>query len=145
MKAVSPAALRDIEDRDDLEQVVRAFYGQVKEDGLLGHLFTDVAKVDWEHHLPKMVDFWETMLFRSGSYRGNPLRPHLDLATKVPITGAHFERWLERFFGTVDQLYQGEKAEHLKRAAADMARVMQSRLTGEPIPMSFGPGAPRPD
>ncbi|MEM7010004.1 MAG: group III truncated hemoglobin [Verrucomicrobiota bacterium] len=106
-----------------------AFYEKVRADSLLGFIFDEVAEVDWDSHLPKMYDFWETMIFRSGSYRGNPLRPHLGLSSKTKMGPEQFERWQSLFFETVDEHYAGEKADHIKNAAADMAQVMLSKIT----------------
>ena len=41
-------------------------------------IFNDIGAVDWDQHLPRMVDFWDKALFRSGDYRGNPLRKPVD-------------------------------------------------------------------
>lgn len=120
--------LRDVEGRGDLAVIVEDFYDRVRQDEILGPIFDDVAKVHWETHLPKIVDFWDTALFRSGAYRGNPLKPHLDLGRRVAMTWDRFERWLDLFFATVDTHFRGERADHLKRIAADMAAVMSRRI-----------------
>lgn len=145
MATVSPRSLPDIRDREDLRLLVDSFYERVRDDKLLGFIFNDVASIDWGEHLPKMVDFWETIIFGSGTYRGNPLRPHLEISARTPIGRPQFERWQELFFATVDAHFLGERAEHIKNAAADMARVMLSRITGEPPGFVFAPGSPRPD
>ncbi|MCB1061707.1 MAG: group III truncated hemoglobin [Verrucomicrobiae bacterium] len=145
MPAVSYPPLPDIRDREDLRLLVDSFYEKVRDDDLLGFIFNDVASIDWDEHLPKMVDFWETIIFGSGAYRGNPLRPHLEVSARTPIGSVQFERWQTLFFATVDSLFVGERAEHIKNAAADMARVMLSRITGEPSGFVFAPDSPRPD
>ena len=58
----------DIRHRKDIEKLVNSFYDKVKTDEVIGYLFTDVAKVNWELHLPKMYDFWENILFFSANY-----------------------------------------------------------------------------
>jgi Truncated hemoglobins len=57
--------------------LVTDFYGRASADELLGPVFVDVARMDLTAHLPVMCDFWETVLFRAGRYRGNALHPHL--------------------------------------------------------------------
>ena len=37
----------DLIDRDEVEEMVKRFYGDVAEDEILGHYFNDVAKGDW--------------------------------------------------------------------------------------------------
>ena len=47
----------DITNRKDIEQLINAFYDKVKKDAVIGFIFNDVAKVNWEVHLPVMYDF----------------------------------------------------------------------------------------
>lgn len=124
--------LPDISGRNDLIVVVDDFYGRIRADARLGPIFTDVAAVDWTTHIPKIVDFWEKALFRTGNYRGNPLRAHIDLNDKVQLGRPLFDRWLELFEATVDDHFAGDRAGHLKRIAADIAGVMHSRIAGVP-------------
>ena len=130
----------DISGRADLKLLVDKFYERVGKDETLGFIFNEIAVVDWEHHLPRMVDFWEKALFRKGDYKGNPLAKHLAVSQKTTVAKPQFDRWIELFFSTVDEHFAGERSEHIKRIAADMAQVMTSRITGEPIPFS----SPRP-
>ncbi len=118
----------DIEGRAELQTLVTDFYTKVRADALLGPVFDDVAKVDWSSHIPKIVDFWETVLFRTGNYKGSPLHPHLALSQMTEMSKDKFERWLELFFETIDVHFAGERAEHLKRIAADMGQVMLRRI-----------------
>lgn len=126
--------LPDLAGRTEIERLVNAFYDRVRSDEMLGFIFDEVAAVDWSKHLPKMYAFWETVLFRSGGYTGNPLAAHAKL---VPLTGMgrpQFDRWLELFRATVDDLFAGENAEHIKNCAADMANVIHLKINGIPDP-----------
>ena len=129
--SVSAEKMPDIECRDDIAKVVDAFYAKVQEDDLLGFIFNDIAETNWDTHLPKMYDFWETMVLQGKNYMGNPLRPHLEVSEKTTMGPEQFDRWKSLFFATVDDRFAGERAEHMKNAAADMARVMLGRITGE--------------
>lgn len=124
----------DLAGREEIETLVNAFYGKVQSDPLLGFIFNDVAKVDWLAHLPRMYAFWETVLFRKGGYTGNPLAAHAKLVTETPMGREQFDRWLLLFKETVDDLFQGEKADHIKNCAEDMASVIYSRINGVPDP-----------
>jgi hemoglobin len=104
----------------------------VQADDVIGFIFSRVAKTDWEAHLPKMYAFWETVLFRSGGYTGNPLAVHAKLVPLTEMGPVQFERWLSLFRGTVDELFEGEKAEHIKNCAADMANVIHARINNVP-------------
>ncbi len=121
----------DLYDRSDVILLVRTFYQRAFADQLLGPVFVDVARMELEQHLPIMADFWETVLFRAGLYRRNALAVHLDLNAKVELTAGHFDRWLELWTGTVDDLYAGEKAELAKLQAARIAGSIHRRVRGK--------------
>ncbi|MDB5241965.1 MAG: sec-independent protein translocase TatC, partial [Spirosoma sp.] len=67
----------DIQSTHDVEELVGQFYGKIRQDVMLGPVFDVVAQVDWEHHIPRLVGFWSTVLLGSDQYRGNPVLPHL--------------------------------------------------------------------
>ncbi len=60
---------KDLCDRIDLEWLLKNFYSKIRVDELLGYIFDDVAKVDWEHHLPIIADFSEGALFNKNTYK----------------------------------------------------------------------------
>jgi hemoglobin len=124
----------DLTGRPDIERLVDAFYERVRGDDLLGFIFDEVARTDWEAHLPKMYAFWETVMFRSGGYTGNPLAAHAKLVPLTAMGRPQFDRWLELFRATVDDHFSGENAEHIKSCAADMANVIYSRINQVPDP-----------
>mgnify|MGYP006327962641 CR=1 FL=1 len=114
----------DIRHRKDIEKLVNSFYDKVKTDEVIGYLFTDVAKVNWELHLPKMYDFWENILFFSANYEGNPMVKHKELHQKSTMTKNHFDHWNQLFIQTVDELFQGKKAEEIKNRALNISAAM---------------------
>ena len=127
-------ALPDIEGRAEIKRLVDRFYEKVRGDGLLGPIFNDIAKVDWNIHLPKLYAFWQTVLFGEGGFKGNPLGVHFKLAAQTLMDWPRFQRWLELFCSTVDEMFFGEHAAHIKNAAADMAHVIYSRINNIPDP-----------
>lgn len=124
----------DLNGRAEIEQLVNAFYERVRHDELLGFIFDEVASVDWDSHLPKMYAFWETVLFRSGSYRGNPMMAHAKLVPLTVMGKEQFDHWLELFRATVDDLFAGKHADHIKSCAEDMANVIYARINNVPDP-----------
>ena len=124
------STLRDIAGRPDIVRLVDAFYVKVQADAQLGHVFDQVAKVHWETHLPKLYDFWDSVLFRAGTFRGNPIAAHANLIPLTDMGWPLFERWLEIFRSTVAKLFAGERAGHIVRCAEDMANVIFSRIHG---------------
>jgi hemoglobin len=124
----------DIEDRDDIDRLMREFYSVAIADATIGYIFTDVAKLDLDHHLPIIGDFWETILFQTGSYSQygrNPLSVHAALNAKEPLRFDHFTRWLEIFVATVDANFEGPRAEFLKMRARAIANRMFAYVSRE--------------
>lgn len=114
----------DIQNDDDIRILVHTFYGKVQDDERLGYIFNEFAEVDWEHHLPNMVDFWSNLLFQSGRYKGRPFRQHLPL----PIQKSDFHLWYNLFTETVDCCFAGERAEHAKEMAGKIAASFSLRM-----------------
>jgi hemoglobin len=132
--------LPDIESRADCERLVRAFYGQALADPLIGFIFTDVAKLDLEAHVPEITSFWETILLGTRTYSGSAFDPHAALHSKVGLREGHFERWLQLWFGTVDSLFAGERANLAKIHALRVGRAFHQRLQAFPSPDDGAPG-----
>ncbi len=112
--------LEDIKSKEDIIILVDAFYVKIQKNELLGPIFTNLMKVNWDIHLPKMYDFWNMILFEAPGYEGFPLRPHLEINSKNPLTALHFETWLSLFDNTVDELFVGEKASEIKSRAKNV-------------------------
>ena len=115
---------KDIKSRSDIEKLVTIFYGNVQKDLAISYFFNDVAKVNWENHLPKMCDFFENILFSSGNYNGNPMQVHEELHKKSEVRVEHFQHWNALFDATVDELFEGAKAEEIKQRATNIAAAM---------------------
>ena len=77
--------LSQLTSRDDIEQLVNTFYDTVRQDDKLSVIFDEIAQVNWETHLPKMYDFWETVLFRSATYKGDLIGVHAELISKADM------------------------------------------------------------
>jgi hemoglobin len=67
---------RDIESRDDLVQLLEAFYTKAFADELIGHFFTKVVPLNLEVHIPVIADFWEAIIFNKHTYKKNVMVVH---------------------------------------------------------------------
>jgi len=121
--------MRDIETRSDIEKLMQSFYKKALADDVIGFIFTDVARLDLEHHLPIIADFWENVLFNTGVYSRNAMAPHFDLNTKIKFQPQHFERWLLLFTETVKEIFSGAKADIAIARAKSIAAIMQLKLS----------------
>ena len=109
---------------EDIRLLVDTFYERVRKDELIGPIFEDRLKGKWEHHLPKMYSFWQTILLGEHTYYGSPLLPHLDM----PVEGRHFSRWIGIFHQTVDELFTGEIAKEAKWRSERMAEMFNYKI-----------------
>ena len=119
---------QDIENRADILLLMQQFYKKLLADPSISYIFTSVAKIDLNHHLPVLVDFWDMVLFQHDTYRKNAMQPHMQLSRQTPFTKQHFETWLRYFTETVDELFDGEKAFLAKQRALSIATAMQIKL-----------------
>ncbi len=119
---------KDISNRDDVMVLVNSFYNHVKRDKLLAPFFNDIAKVNWNSHLPKMYDFWENVIFHTGSYHGNTLKVHLNLNELMPLSEDHFEHWLLLFKITAKELFEGPNTQMAINKAESIATLIKIKL-----------------
>lgn len=118
----------DIQNKNDIIQLVDTFYDKVKADALIGHFFSEVMKVNWEKHLPKMYNFWDNVVFYTNNYSGNPMQVHKNIHALHPFTGGDFKQWYQLFVQTVDELFEGDNAALIKQRALSIATIMQIKI-----------------
>ena len=120
--------MKNLESRNDIEFLVNAFYDKVSKDEKIGFFFNDVAKVNWNHHLPKMYSFWESLLLGEASYKGNPMAMHFPINEKVAIEKDHFAHWIRLWTETVEENFTGELAEAAIYKASNIANLMAHKM-----------------
>jgi len=118
----------DISTRKDVELLVNTFYDAVKQSPVIGYIFDDVVKVDWDEHLPKMYSFWASVLLDEHSYSGNPMLKHIEISRMTAMTEKEFSEWIRLFNDTVDILFEGANAQTAKVRAANIARLMLYKI-----------------
>ena len=116
---------KQIENRSDLQLLVRTFYAKIRTDQEIGFFFNETI-TDWEEHLEKLTDFWDMNVFGTKNYHGNPIIAHnaVDKQFDQQITSNIFGIWLNYWFATIDELFEGENAEILKRRAQKMSTFL---------------------
>ncbi len=120
--------MKDIENRKDIKTLVNAFYDKVNADAKISHFFNEIVKVDWDLHLPKMYNFWETLLFGKKAFKGNPMLVHVLIAQKEMMHQEHFDRWLTLWRKTLDENFKGERAEMAYNKAQQIAGLMAFKV-----------------
>lgn len=108
---------------EEISDLVHAFYAKVRRDDLIGPVF-NTHVMDWDEHMPRLVDFWSSILRGTGRYSGTPMQKHVALPELNP---AFFERWLMLFRQTLDEQANRGLAE---RAYGTAERIAQSLWYG---------------
>lgn len=119
---------KDITSRVDIEKLVTAFYEKVLADPLLGPVFNGRKSINWEKHIPVMCDFWENILFYTGTYTGNPVNLHQHLHKMMPLDKTHFQQWNILFIEAVDAHFSGKNALLIKQRALNISGIIQDNL-----------------
>lgn len=120
---------KEIENREDVFLLVSEFYKKIRKDPELGPFFNRVIK-DWDAHIERLTTFWESSLFITkkleNRYYGNPLQVHIqvDQENHNTITQVHFGLWMNLWFQTLDEYFEGEIAQNAKNRARKMGSFM---------------------
>ncbi|HTN21300.1 MAG TPA: group III truncated hemoglobin [Pelobium sp.] len=122
----------DICTEDDIKLLVDRFYDKINANEALGYIFNNVAKVNWEKHLPIMYRFWSSNLLGTMDYKGYVIDVHFKLNDKIALAEEHFETWLFLFNETVNQYFEGKIAELAKSRAKTVADLMFYKISNLP-------------
>lgn len=119
---------QDLKSRDDIYVLVTKFYEKVRLNDDLGPFFDRIE--NWEEHLDRLTTFWESSLFLKTKYYGDPLEAHVkaDNQHNNKISEYHFGIWLNLWFQTIDELFEGDFAENAKRRARKMGTFMYLKI-----------------
>jgi hemoglobin len=113
---------------DTLPSFIAAFYTEVRHDPLLGPVFAVIPHEAWPAHLDTVARFWASVLFKSGSYKGNPFASHVGKG----ISPEHFERWLAVFSATASERFTPEDAGVVVDRAHRIAASLKAGLFLQP-------------
>lgn len=119
---------KKIERFEDVQLLVKSFYDKILQDEKLSPFFSYVKSNRWEEHLTVLTTFWKKMLFYTGGYFGNPLEVHKTLHHFKKLDKEDFSKWLRLFNQTIDELFEGEKAELARQRALTIATSMQIKI-----------------
>jgi hemoglobin len=123
--------MQDINNRKDIENLVKTFYENVHKDPLLTTIF-EMPEEEWSKHLTRAVNFWENWLFQTGSYTGGMMWTHAEANQKHGLTTERFEHWLAHWFSTVDMMFTGENATFVKNKALEIGQILDSKFNNVP-------------
>lgn len=107
---------------EDIARLIPAFYARVRQDALLGPIFNGAID-DWPHHLVKLQDFWSSVMLTTGRYKGQPMAAHI--RHDASLTREAFDRWLELWRQTTDELLPPATAAALQDKASRIGESLQ--------------------
>ncbi|WP_430424275.1 group III truncated hemoglobin [Maribacter litoralis] len=113
-----------ITNREDVRVLVHTFYDKIRQHNMLGPIFNGhITEEQWPAHLSKLTDFWESNLFGVRTFRGSPSKAHVNVDKNLQhsISQNHFAQWLQLWFETIDELFEGELADRAKEMARRMS------------------------
>ncbi|MGZ3883255.1 MAG: group III truncated hemoglobin [Bacteroidia bacterium] len=112
---------KDIETKTDIELMIRSFYSSLLTNDVIRPVF---EHTDFEAHMPQMIAFWSFVLLDEEGYKTNVFDKHVHL----PIKEEHFDIWLSHFEKTIDEMFEGAKAEMAKARAQSIAYTFRVKL-----------------
>lgn len=122
------AIKKDIETRHDIDIFIRSFYKKVMADKDIGIVFTEIFPINWNSHIPLIVDFWETILLDHPLYKKNAMQVHYEINKRFPLRKEHFDAWLNHFNSTLDEMFEGATTSLAKTRAASIASMMELKM-----------------
>jgi|GEM_PF-3345421 len=123
------AQKRAIEDQYDIEVLIDVFYAKILRNKELSPFFSEAVK-NWTYHKQQFVKYWSAQVLFTDSYEGSILPHHVSVDQKYGsgFTKAHFDEWTRLFVETVDELFEGEKAELAKESAQNVAKNIYLKM-----------------
>lgn len=120
---------------EEVARLVHAFYARVRQDAALGPIF-EAGVDDWDAHLAKLVDFWSSILRRTGRFSGAPMPRH---AALPGLTAELFTRWLALFRETAqaqpNQAMAAQACLAAERIAQSLWMGYQMQRSADQVPM----------
>jgi hemoglobin len=75
-----------------------------------------------------MYIFWESVLFATVKFDGNPMGAHYPINEMAAMEKHHFETWLRLWKKTIDENFSGEIADSAKTKAENIANLMAYKM-----------------
>jgi hemoglobin len=115
---------KDIETIEDISLFVNKFYDKLLADNSINHHFNSL---EIKSHLQVIIDFWSTILLGTQIYKNNTIQAHKHLELKKEDFGI----WINHFNTTLDEYFEGDKANEAKSRAKTIGLTMRYKLLGE--------------
>lgn len=121
-------------DESAIANLVDRFYEKVRRDASIGPIF-NAAVHDWDEHKRLLTSFWASVALGAGSYRGNPMAVH---RAQPAIRAEHFDRWLELWLETCNEVLDEADAARMLEYAQRIGRSLKLGIGIHPQARPFG-------
>lgn len=122
----------DITSAADITFLIETFYQRTLQNPELAFFLEPISRQ--AQHRNRVTDYWVSHLMRSGSSM-IPMKPLLDVVRSLdePLERYHFEEWSRMWKATIDEFFEGEKANEAKEHGHYLSRFlyMKSMLVRE--------------
>lgn len=115
-------------DRASIDRLVHDFYDDVRNDEVLRPTFEAVLGERWSTHLPRMVEFWSTLMLSTRSFSGNVFGTHMAVPGVTPL---HFRRWLALWQAHTGAAFDATTTSELQQVARGIARNLYRGYFGQ--------------
>ncbi len=112
-----PAPNPSLYTEEEVALLVHTFYAKARKDPSLGPIF-EAHVIDWDAHFVQMTNFWSAQLRGTSRFRGAPMPKHIVLPE---LTAELFERWLQLFQQTTEELGNPSLQQHANAVASFIA------------------------
>ena len=112
-----PAPNPSLYTEEEVTKLVHTFYAKARKDPSLGPIF-EAHVIDWDAHFVQMINFWSAQLRGTSRFRGAPMPKHIALPE---LTSELFERWLQLFRQTTEELGNPNLQQHANAVASFIA------------------------
>lgn len=115
---------------EQVSLLVDEFYKSIRHDVQLGPIFNKVIDGNWDQHLEKMKSFWRSVLLKTGEYKGQPVPKHNQI---VGLKSEDFQKWLELFTITTNQIFDPQTAHYVMQTAERIASSLWLARNKDPF------------
>jgi hemoglobin len=120
---------RSLSSQEDVSLLIDSFYEKVLKHPELSYYFSEAIH-NWPFHKDRFMKYWSKQILFEETYEGTPLHQHVAVDQRFDrgFKKEHFDEWTRVWIETVDELFEGPKAELAKESAANMAKNIYHKM-----------------
>ena len=117
--------------KENINTLVINFYTKVLKDENISPFFIkklgkNMQSKVWQKHIVLISDFWFTISTGKGTYNASPFAPHMQIEG---LKKESFQKWIELFFETLDEIFIEDIANAFKERSSIIASNFMRNLS----------------